>query len=88
MWQKYTDQISLLSILNKIIEKLVHKRLFKILLWYDILYKFQFEFRKGDSITLANVEIVNNIKIEISNGKFVLDTYLAISKAITTYYID
>ncbi len=34
--------ISLLSILNKIIEKLVHKRLYQFLQKHNILYKFQF----------------------------------------------
>ncbi len=65
-------QISLLSILNKIIEKLVHKQFYQFLQKYEILYKFQFGFRKGHSTSLANIEIVENIRKEIQNGKFVL----------------
>ncbi len=70
------------SLLNKIIEKLVHKRLY-----------FQFGFRKDHSTTLANTEIVENIREEISNGKFALGAYLDLSKALIqlamlSYYIN
>ncbi len=76
--------ISLLSILNKIIEKLFHKYLYQFLQKYNILYKFQFGFHKGHSTTLANTEIVKNIREEISNGKFVLGAYLDLSIAFDT----
>ncbi len=80
--------ISLLSILNKIIEKLVSKRLYQFLQKYNILYKFQFGFRKDHSTTLAITEIVENIREEISNGKFVLGAYLDLSKAFDTISHD
>ena len=38
--------ISLLSIFDKIIEKLMHKRLYEFFEEHNILYKFQFGFRK------------------------------------------
>ena len=41
--------ISLLSIFDKIIEKLMHKRLFTFMEENDILYHKQFGFRKGNS---------------------------------------
>ena len=41
--------ISLLSIFDKIIEKLMHKRLYEFLVRHDILYENQFGFRKGNS---------------------------------------
>ncbi len=80
--------LSLLSIFNKIIEKLVHKYLYQFLQKCNILYKFQFGFRKGHSTTLANTEIVENIREEISNGKFVLGAYLELSKAFDTISHD
>ncbi len=80
--------ISLLSILNKIIEKLVHKYLYQFLPKYEILYKFQFGFRKDHSTSLSNIEIVENIREEIQNGKFVLGAYLDISEAFDTISHD
>ncbi len=80
--------ISLLSILNKIIEKLVQKRLYQFLQKYEILYKFQFGFRNEHSTFLANIEIVENIREEIQNGKFVLGAYLDLSKAFDTIIHD
>ncbi len=75
--------ISLLIILNKIIEKLVHKCLYQFLQKYEILYKFQFGLRKGHSTSLANIEIVENIREGIQNGKFILGAYLNLSKHLT-----
>ncbi len=84
--------ISLLSILNKIIEKLVHKHLYQFLQKYEILYKFQLGFRKDHSTSLANIEIVENIREEIQNGKFVLGAYrdltfvLALGQLVALFY--
>ncbi len=64
--------------------KLVHKRLHQFLQQYEILYKFQFGFRKDHSTSLANMEIVENIREEIQNGKSVFGDYLALSKAFDT----
>ncbi len=80
--------ISLLSIINEIIEELVHKRLYQFLQKYDILYKFQFGFRKDHSTSLANIEIGENITKEIQNGKFVLQAHLDLSKAFDTISHD
>ncbi len=80
--------ISLLSILNKTIEELVHKCLYQFLQKYEILYKFQFGFRKDHSTSLANIEIVENITEENQNGKFILGDYLALSKAFDSISHD
>ena len=39
--------ISLLSLLNKIFEKLLYCRLYKFLVKCNVLYKYQINFRKG-----------------------------------------
>ncbi len=72
--------ISLLRTLNKIIVKLVHKCFYQK---YEIFYKFQFGFRKGHSTSLANIELVEKIREEIQNGKFVLGAYLDLLKHLT-----
>ena len=46
--------ISLLSIFDKIIEKLMHKRLYEFLVSHEILYGNQFGFRKGNSTIHSN----------------------------------
>ena len=54
--------ISLLSIFDKIIEKLMHKRLYDFLEHHDILFENQFGFRKNNSTIHALIEIIEKIK--------------------------
>ena len=60
--------ISLLSTFNKILEKLVYKRLYGFLNNNNVLNDYQFGFRKGHSTILAVTEIVDNIRSEIDNS--------------------
>jgi retron-type reverse transcriptase len=53
--------ISLLNIFDKILEKLMYSRLYKHLATNNILYDYQFGFRKGHSTALAILEVVDNI---------------------------
>ena len=76
--------ISLLSIINKLFEKLIYKRLRKFLIKYNVLYKYQFGFRPGYSTDMALIEIVDNIKTAIDDNKFVCGTFLDLSKAFDT----
>ena len=54
--------ISLLSIFNKIIEKLMHKRMYEFLEDHDISFENQFGFRKKNSTVYALMEITEKIK--------------------------
>ena len=74
--------ISLLSIFDKIIEKLVHKRLYNFLLEHNILYQSQFGFRKNNSTALA--QITEMIKVSIDNGKFGCGIFVDLRKAFDT----
>ena len=76
--------ISLLSIINKIMEKLIAKRVLKFLNEHEILYEYQFGFRENYSTTLAITEIVENLLTELQNGKLVAGIYLDLSKAFDT----
>ena len=62
--------ILLLSIFDKIIEKLMHKRLYTFLEDNNILYHNQYGFRKNNSTVYALVQITELIKASIDNGKF------------------
>jgi len=52
--------ISLLSIFNKLLEKLVYKRVLGFLMKNNVLYNYQFGFRKNYSTSLALMDVINN----------------------------
>ena len=76
--------ISLLSIFDKIIEKLVHKRLYNFLLEHNILYQSQFGFRKNNSTVYASAQITEMIKVSIDNGKVGCGIFVDLRKAFDT----
>ena len=53
--------ISLLSVFNKLLEKLIAIRLNKFLEVNDVSYKYQFGFRKNYSTVLAVIDVVEDI---------------------------
>ena len=73
--------ISLLSAINKILEKVICKRLTDFLEKHKIIFKYQFGFRKKHSTIQAVVEIVDNIIEHIEKGFLVAGIYLDLSKA-------
>ena len=73
--------ISLLSALNKILEKLIYKRLMKFIDKNNILYKYQFGFRRTHSTTLALIDVIDNIRKNLHQGKKVAGVYIDFSKA-------
>ena len=62
--------ISLLLIFDKIIEKLIDKKLYSFLEEHNLLYQNQFGFRKNHSTVYALVQIIEMIKTSIDAGKF------------------
>ena len=76
--------ISLLSIFDKIIEKLMHKRLYAFLEEHDILFKNQFGFRKKSSTAHSLMEISEKIRESIDNGKFGCGIFIDLKKAFDT----
>ena len=62
--------ISLLSIFDKIIEKIMHKKLYNFLGEHNILFNNQFGFRKNNSTSLALIKITEEIKESIDNKKY------------------
>ena len=59
----------MLSIFDKIIEKLMHKRLYQFLQENNILFQNQFGFRKNNS-SFALIEITEKIKQTIDDKKY------------------
>ena len=76
--------ISLLSIFDKIIEKIIHSKLYMFLEANNILFNQQFWFRKNNSTTYALIQITERIKESIDNGKFGCGLFIDLRKAFDT----
>ena len=76
--------ISLLSIFDKIIEKLTHKQLYSFFEDHNVLYDNQFGFRKRNSTVYALMEITERIKETVDTGKFGCGIFIDLKKAFDT----
>ena len=76
--------ISLLSIFDKIIEKLMHKQLYGFLNENNILFENQFGFRKNNSTSFALMQITETIKESIDNKKYGCGIFIDLRKAFDT----
>ena len=76
--------ISLLSIFDKIIEKLMHARLYEFLELHNVLFLNQFGFRKFHSTSHSLVEITEVIKESIDNGRYGCGIFIDLKKAFDT----
>ena len=76
--------ISLLSNINKIIEKLVFSRVFSFLGKNNIIYEKQFGFRPKHSTNHALVNIVDTISNALDNGKMAAGVFVDFQKAFDT----
>ena len=76
--------ISLLSIVNKILEKLMYARLISFINKHKLLYKYQFGFRKNHSTALALIEITDNIIKDLESGKCSAGIFIDFKKAFDT----
>ena len=80
--------ISLLSGFNKMFEKLIHKNLMKFIDKHNIVFMYQFGYRKLHSTTLALIEITDKIKKWLDEGNYVLGIYIDLTKAFDTVDYD
>ena len=76
--------ISILPSFSKVIEKLVHKRLYQYLKVNSILTESQFGFQPNKSTEQAILELQNRIIKYLSSGKWCLGMFLDLSKAFDT----
>ena len=76
--------ISVLSAFSKIFERLYHCRLYSFICKHNILYKYQFGFRKGYGTNLSLITLVDKIVNALENGKYMLGIFLDFSKAFDT----
>ena len=76
--------ISLLSIFSKIIEKLMHMRLYSFLEQQKSMFPSQFGFQKNKSTMHSLIEIVEKIKYCIKEKKYGCGIFIDLKKAFDT----
>ena len=76
--------ISLLSVFDKIFEKLICRKLVDFFEKHNILYNFQSGFRKLHSTTLALIELTDSIRKLLDDGNIVLSFFVDFTKAFDT----
>ena len=76
--------ISKLPCFSKILEKVMHKRVYDFLTVNNILYDKQFGFRKNHSTNLAIIEVIDKISEAMDDRSCTLGVFLDLSKAFDT----
>ena len=76
--------ISLLSSFNKIFEKILHKNIMTFFNKHNILFLYQYGFRKLYSTTFALIEITDKMKKLLDEENYVIGIYLDLTKAFDT----
>ena len=76
--------IAVIPIFAKLLEKLVHQRLYSFLQLHSILIDEQFGFRKKYSTNLAVFNLSQNILEQIESGNYCIGLFMDLSKAFDT----
>ena len=79
--------ISVLPFISKIYEKIVANYLIDFLELQDLLYKYQFGFRKSHSTSHAIITLIDRVSQALDTGKYVVGLYLDIRKAFDAVII-
>ena len=76
--------ISLLSNLDKILEKLMHNKLYKFLNDNNIIYPLQLGFQQKYSTSFALIHLTETIKEALDQGKYSCGNFVDLQKAFDT----
>lgn len=76
--------ISVLPVLSKILEKVLHNRLIDFLDNTKYLYKKQYGFRPKSSTLTAAADLITSIKVNIDKKKITLGVFVDLKKAFDT----
>ena len=74
----------MLSIYNRLFEKILYRRLIKFIDKNDILYDLQYGFRNKHSSQHAILDIVNTIHSNMDNRKYSCGIFIDLKKAFDT----
>ena len=76
--------ISLLSNINKIIEKIMHERLYNFLSIHNCIYENQFGFRRNHSTNHALISLTEHIRDALDNNSISCGVFIDLQKAFDT----
>ena len=76
--------ISLLSNIEKIIEKVMYKRLSDFMDVNNLIYSLQFGFRQKYSTTPALINLIESVRQTLDEGSFCCDIFVDLQKAFDT----
>ena len=76
--------ISLLSNINKIFEKIMHKRIYSFLEKFNLLYRLQFGFRSKYSTSHALIHMTETIRAALDSGFVTCGIFVDFQKAFDT----
>ena len=76
--------ISLLSNINKIIEKLMHERLYSFLEKHKCIYELQFGFRSEHSTSHALTDLTEAIRKAMDKSSYAIGVFIDLQKAFDT----
>ena len=76
--------ISLLPLFSKILERIMHTRLYKYFESNKLFYGKQFGFRRNCSLDYGLMEVVNNISQSMATKNLTLGVFIDLSKAFDT----
>ena len=77
-----------MSVFSKIIEKLVHKRLYDFLELSDVIHPLQFGFHKKHLTAHALISLTEKIKKTIDDGNYGCRVFIDLKKAFDTVNHD
>ena len=76
--------ISVLPIISKVFEQIVHKRVYNFFISHNIIYEHQFGFQKNKSTSLEVLDIYSKLIKSIENKEFSCCIFLDFAKAFDT----
>ena len=76
--------ISLLSNIEKILERIMYNRLYKFLENNNLIYSLQFEFRQKHSTSHALIHLTDKIREQLDEGNFASSIFVDFQKAFDT----
>ena len=81
---RLVSSISVLPIISKVSEQVVHKRVYDFLISHNIIYEHQFRFQKNKSTALAVLDINSKLIKSVENKELSCCIFLDFAEAFDT----